>query len=237
MLVRTEGIVLHTLKYTDNSIIAKIFTRDYGITSFMVKGVHGKKSAFRPAYFLPLSLLDMNIYRQEKKSLQSLKEIRIIPMGTGIREDVIKSSVALFMSEVLYKTLTDGYVNSSLFELLKEKIEELEASVAGASFPIRFLLDLSRELGLTPMNNKDELHTVFSIPEGRYIAASHPDPTFHFSLSSGNALSELLKNNEPALSQSGRTELLGQLIQYFHYHIPAMGAIKSQQVLKEVFHH
>jgi len=238
MLARTEGIVLHTLKYTDNSVIAKIFTRDYGTTSFMVKGMHGKRSGMRPAYFLPLSVLDIDMYRQENKSLQILKEIRVQAFSQHIQADVIKSSVALFISEVLYKTLSDGYINNSLFEFLKEKISSLALETTpGAVFPIMFLLELSREFGIAPMNNRDARHTVFSISEGRYIAAPlRPDPSFHLSGEAGALLHTLMENAPVSAPGEVRAELLSDLIRYFQYHLPGMGNIRSQQVLREVFH-
>lgn len=237
MLTKTEGIVLHSLKYTDNSIITKIFTREYGLTAFMVKGIHGKKSAFRPAYFQPMTLLEMDIFRQENKSLQRLKELRILQPLPNIQSDMLKGSVAIFMADVLYKTMKEGYVNSPLYELVHQSVTDLEnTTVVNALFPIRFLLEISRELGFYPLDNYSAETPVFAITEGRYIPMpERPEPAFHFSSAASIGMHRVLQGDE-ILPADQRSMLLHELLQYYQYHTGSSGRIQSHQVLHQLFH-
>jgi len=65
MLIKTRGIVLQQFKYLDSSLIVKIYTEELGLQSYMVKGSRSKKSTQKPAYFQPLSLIDLVVYHKE----------------------------------------------------------------------------------------------------------------------------------------------------------------------------
>ena len=44
MLATTEGIVLHFIKYRESSVIATIYTRDFGRQNYLINSAYGKKS-------------------------------------------------------------------------------------------------------------------------------------------------------------------------------------------------
>src|ERR1700741_3394115 len=98
MLQKTEGIVIHTIPYSDTSIIAKLFTTDYGLVSFMIKGTRGKKTTNKAVFFQPLSVLAIDIYYQENKNLQTIKESKLLLNPVGIYADVQKTAGVLFMA-------------------------------------------------------------------------------------------------------------------------------------------
>ena len=76
MLHKTLGIVLRSTDYSDSSIIAKIYTEQFGIQSYLIKGAKRKKASVKSNLFQPLSLLELIVYKKEKKQLQTLKEAR-----------------------------------------------------------------------------------------------------------------------------------------------------------------
>ena len=59
MLQKTLGIVLHTLKYKDTSLIADIYTEVAGRASFMVSIPRSRKAAVKPVLFQPLALVEL----------------------------------------------------------------------------------------------------------------------------------------------------------------------------------
>lgn len=238
MLSKTEGIVIHTLKYSDNSIIVRFFTKDHGILSCMVKGVNAKKSTFKKAFFQPLTVLEMNLIVQENKNFQILKEIHPFPELINIHTDVYKSTVAIFIAEILYKTTKEGYINSTLFELLRNQVFLLSEMQQGYSlFTLKLLIQLMGVFGFSPIHNFDEWHPVFSIQDGAFIPLpDRPDPHFHFSTKSSLLMHQLLSNHEPDIDGAIRFETLNGLIQYFQFHLPGMGNVKSLAVLREIFH-
>lgn len=78
MVHATKGVVLRTIKYGDTSVITSIYTELFGIQQYIVKGVRQstKKSAGKAGYFQPGAILDLEVYHNELKQLQFIKEFK-----------------------------------------------------------------------------------------------------------------------------------------------------------------
>ena len=64
MLYKTRGIVIHTIKYSDTSVIAKIYTEKFGLRSYLIRGVRSKKAKIRAAQLQHLNLLNLVVYEK-----------------------------------------------------------------------------------------------------------------------------------------------------------------------------
>ncbi len=235
MLQKTEGIVIHTLPYSDTSIIAKIFTADFGLLSFMVKGTRGKKSSNKAVLFQPLSLLALDIYHQANKNLQTIKESKLIFHPIGIYGNIHKTSVVLFIAEVLQKILKEDYHNHMLFDLIKQKVKKLNDEPFDPDFHLQFLLDMSNELGFVPYNNYSATENIFSIQEGKFVANNMDhNGVLYMSSTDSHHLHQMLSSVPMQLSRMDRRSLLTELLKYFQFHNPGMSSIKSTSVLQEV---
>ena len=58
-LAKTNGIVLHQIKYGDSSIIVRIYTEEFGMQSYLIRGVKSKKSKIKSNLFQVGNILDM----------------------------------------------------------------------------------------------------------------------------------------------------------------------------------
>lgn len=235
MLQKTEGIVIHTIPYSDTSIIAKLFTADYGLISFMIKGTRGKKTTNKAVLFQPLSILAVDIYYQENKNLQTIKETKLLLNPSGIYGDMHKTSVVLFMAELLQKLLKENYVNTGLFGLLKSKIEVLNSNPFDPNFHLKLMVEISMELGFVPFDNYNELSPIFSLQEGKFVS-SHPE---HLGMYFMNEIDSkhfhgLIGNHELKMDRDERRSLLAELLKYFQLHNPGMSSIRSTAILQEV---
>nr|MBC8458136.1 DNA repair protein RecO [Deltaproteobacteria bacterium] len=103
MLYKTRGIVLHSVKYSESSLIVKVYTEIFGLQSYLLKGIRSQKAKTKPALFQSLSLLDMVVYHKEKSSLHPVKEVRLAAPTHSISSDIRKSSIALFLAELIYR--------------------------------------------------------------------------------------------------------------------------------------
>lgn len=235
MLQKTEGIVIHTIPYSDTSLITKLFTADYGLISFMIRGTRGKKTSNKAVLFQPLSVLEMDIYYQENKNLQTIKESKLLLNPVGIYGDMYKTSVVLFMAELLQKLLKENYINSGLFYLLKEKIQTLNDQVFDPNCHLKWMVDISAELGFVPFDNYSTSTPVFSLQEGRFmIDHSEHIGMYYMSTRDSLHLHQLISGNEVKMSREERRSLLMELIKYFQLHNPGMNSIRSAAVLQEV---
>ena len=150
MLHKTRGIVLNYIRYRETSIIVKIYTELFGIQSYIVNGVRSSKSKTnRIAFFQPLTLLDLVVYHKSKEqTLHRLSEVKCSIPFKSLPFDFIKSSMAMFLTEILVKTLKEEEKNESLFDFLQDSILELENSAERfENFHLMFMAKLAFYLG------------------------------------------------------------------------------------------
>ena len=139
----TRGIVLHCIKYSETSVIAKIYTEKLGLQSYMVKGVRAAKSKSKAAMLQPLTLLEMEVSHRENKGLQYIKEFRRAFIYQSIPFDTLKSTISFFLLEVISKTIREHEPNDELFEFLYESLCALDrAEKLNPDFHLVFLLRL-----------------------------------------------------------------------------------------------
>ena len=116
MTHKTNGIVLRAVKYGETSLVVTIFTELFGVQAYMVNGIRSNnKNGGRAAMYQPGAILEMEVYHNEQKNMQRIKECSWAFLYRNILGDVVKNSIALFMVELLYKTLKQPEENSSLF--------------------------------------------------------------------------------------------------------------------------
>ena len=102
MIVSTKAIVLSKIKYKDHDFIVKCYTENFGVISYLVRNaLKTRKSKFKSAYFQPLSLLEIEADHKDNRSLQYLRDIKLHAYYSSLHTNVIKSTIAMFLSEVL----------------------------------------------------------------------------------------------------------------------------------------
>lgn len=258
MLLTTQGLVLHTTKYAETSIIAKVFTRELGCCSYIVKGVRSARSRAKQNLMQPLSHLEMTVYNNPKKQLQYIKEMRLATPIGSLSTDGVRMALLFFMDEVLYKALKDNEPNPALFDYVVDELQLLQDSQqtaaasesvtmrSNAHFPIRFLLRTAHFLGIEPMDNYSSREPLFNLKEGRFLStptptavAADPDADYfldpHASIQIHSCLSSTRHNgSEPSLNASQRSTTLNNLIEYYHVHLSDFKNFKSHEVLHAV---
>jgi DNA repair protein RecO (recombination protein O) len=216
MTQNTELIVLHTTKFGENSLVVHTLSRDYGRRSFLVKGA-GKKSMM--SLFLPLNVLEADILETNKSTLFTARHLTAKHPLLGIRNNMFKNSMTMFMSEVLYRVVKDGAYEQGLFEWCEKDILLLDAIQTDFSnFHIRFLLELTVALGFSP-ESQDLMPFV-----GEHYPAVEKFMTLPF------ADSMLIPLNGAA-----RNEIAEEILRYIEYHTESSVNVNSLKVLRELF--
>ena len=236
MLHHTRGIIFHQVKYSETSLIVKIYTEQFGLQSYMIRGIRSKKSLVKPALLQPLTLADMVVYHKENKNIQHLKEIKIAYPFNSIPFDIRKSSVIIFLNEVLYNVIREQESNRNLFEYLYNSIVSLDLMEKGiADFHLHFLMQLTKHLGFYPKKNISEQNSVFDMQEGVFVQQTISSNIIILKPFSEYFAGLIAAGNEPIkINPSHRTILLEYLIQYYKVHIPGIKEIKSHHILQSV---
>ena len=239
MIEKTSGILLHAVKYSETSLIASIYTEDYGLKSFIINGIHGKNSTVRAAVFQPLYLLDLEIYYKSGREIHRIKNARISFPYSNIPFDIRKSTQVLFLSEVLYKCLREEEPNIELFDFLYHSLTLLDITEAGISnFHIWFLFKLTRFLGFSPNREDAEICNFFDLQTARFV--SHEPLHSQFTDKHLTILFTRLFNIDSSsienldYTQHERRLILEKLLEFYHIHLGNLGEFKSLEVLKEV---
>lgn len=228
MLHKTRGIALSYIRYRETSIIARVYTEAFGIQSYVVNNVRSAKSKTNKiALFQPMTLLDMVVYYKDDRDLNRLSEVKTLHPLQSIPFEVAKSGIALFLTEMLTKSLKEESGNPMLFQFLLESILLLEHMETGyENFHLAFLAKLSAYLGFGPENAREF--------EQQLRERSYP---FLPNTETELALNTLLRRplgTAVRLSRTDRLNLLEALVAYYRIHVDAMGEIKSLAVLHEV---
>lgn len=239
MQVKTSGIILHSIKYTDSTSIITVYTQQFGRASYMVHGVNRKKSVCRAALLQPLSIVEMDVFHTPGKNIQRLKEMRMEQSFTGIPFDPVKNSLALFLSEVLFRTLRQSEPDESLFLFLENSILQLDCSVTGISnFHMVFLLKLTRYLGFEP--NQDEVNAnYFDLMNGVFLREKPLH--MHFILQDLTADFARVLNadystmHNLAFTRARRIDLLQGIVEYYQLHLADFHGLHSLPVLQSLF--
>ncbi len=240
MLQTTRGIVFNQVKYSETSVIAKIYTEEFGMQSYLVRGARKSKAKIKSAHLQHLTLVELEVNKRDSKDIQHLKGLKIAYPFQSIPFNIKKSSVIVFLNEVLYKTIKEEESNPELFNFLFNAIQFLDLTEESiAFFHHFFLIQLTRFLGFFPRSNFSEQNKYFDLQEGEFTSMQGPGSLFA-DLSLSDYLNQLiLVNFEEIGSIKGnsqlRNELLEVLINYFRLHIPGISGFKSFEVLKEVF--
>lgn len=220
MLHKTRGIVFRFTKYGDSSIIVTIFTELFGIQTYIVNGVRSKSARSKIALYQPLTLLDMVVYYKENASIKRIKEIKCLHAYQNISGDIRKSSLAMFINEILNKAVRDESHAQEIFEYLFHALILLDHQETNLeNFHLIFLIKLSRFLGFGA-------HQAEEIMGVRMLDREEE---------------ELLKRLITAeftesipMSNEQRRNLLEAILRFYTLHMESLGEIKSIQVLKEV---
>lgn len=239
MLHKTRGIVLHTVNFSETSLIAKIYTEAFGLQSYILKGIRTPRANMRPALFQPFSLLEMVVYRKENRTLHPVKEVRIARPLFAIHSDIRKSSIALFLTELIYRSIREEEADPSLFDFIWDSVVMLESTGEPVScFHLVFAVKFSRFLGFHPQGNMNDTNRFFHLREGIFHSSflsaeeclDESESSWFFRLI-GTDLDHLHHLTVPG---NFRAILLDKILAYYRYHIHGFREIHSHEILHTV---
>ncbi len=237
---KAHGIVLHTIKYGDSSLVAYILTDTHGRQNYLVQWVKGGKSkGNKGALLQPMFLLEFEGIPSRRSQMDRLKEIRLSEPLQHIPFDVRKSTISLFMAEVLYRLIREVEPNSPLFGFVRDSVIALDRMEEGiANFHLWFLVQLSAFLGFYPANDHTE-GAWFDIAEGSFVE-TFPDHALALNRANSALLATLMTTEASELgtlqlARTQRADFLDAMLHYFGYHLDAIAKVQSLRILGEIF--
>lgn len=239
MITKTAGIVLHSIQYGETSLVVRIFTRQLGVQSYLVQGVRKARARMHHNLFQPLTLVDLVVYHKEQPGLHRIKEIQCARPYHSIPLDILKTTIVLFLAEVLHNTLKESDASPPMYDFVEEALCTLDEATGGVSdFHLVFMMQLSRFLGFFPRSNYDERHRFFNLQEGLFQTTFDDaqrcldhDLSLHFNTLINTSQQQ---RGRLQLTTAHRRILLNRIIDYYRYHLEGLRELHSHQVLEHV---
>jgi DNA repair protein RecO (recombination protein O) len=227
-LIKTKAIVLSYLRYRESSLIVRVFTEEKGACSLLVNNVRtaGKRKHSGIALYQPFSLLEVVMYFSPDSDLHRLSEAKVLWPLQQIPFDIHKTTVALFLSEVLGRCLRTDEEQQELFRFLTESILAFDSPHTQTNFHVQFLLKLSIFLGFAPQTAREMAE---QLQQAGYFWDTVPVE---------NIFESVIENDYgqcPNLLAGQRLQLLEATLKFYALHVENFGEIRSFTVLKEIY--
>ena len=249
MLTKSQIVVLHTIKHGDSGIVVQCYSNTAGRCSLYFRGA--AKKGNNASMLHKLNILDVVTYSNGTQSMPTIREITAPYNLSTLRSDIYKSSIAIFISEILGKTVRESEANPHLYSYISSSIQILEHLQGGvANFHIHFITHLCKMLGFMPLDNYSSSATVFDIAMAKFIPAPYGAALYGSQLM-GEQESMLLHTliNTPStnldtlycgarelkLSGESRISYAKRMIEYISHHIGNNIEIKSLDILHQIF--
>ena len=238
MLITTKGIVFSALKYGEADLIVKCFTEKSGLKTYLLRGVlKSKKGKLKASLFQPLTQLEIVANHKDKGTLEYMREAKLFQPYQSLHTNVLKSTVVMFLSEVLRNAVKEEEPNESLFEFLETSLTWFDMHDKTANFHLFFLLKLTKYLGFYP-DDTFRGEPIFNLLDGTFQTVE----TNNDCISDENVevLKQLLGTDFDSLStiklnQTNRSRFLLMLLNYYEIHLQGFKKPKSLTVLNEIY--
>ncbi len=229
-----EGIVLKSFKYRNSSLIGEVYTADYGLRTFILKGLTSKKNRGKGILFRPPNIINFTAYFRENREINLMTEIESAYLYQFSHRNVKKAGVALFYVEVFRNMIYDGDIHPELYTFMKDYLIQLDRDLFRGWKILTFLTELSQLIGIglplptVPTRYFDLLHAEFtdSLPGHSYCLNEVDTALIRNYLMS--------KQGEKTFSGSDRKKLFRIYISYLRLQLDNFKELKSPEIIKEV---
>ncbi len=243
MLQKTRGIVLRSIKYGETSLICNIFTEEYGLCTYMIKGIRSnQKKNLRSGLFQVSSLLDFVADHKPNRNLQHIREFQAAFIYKSIQEEIIKNSIATFSVELLQRLLPQEELMPELFDFAYRYFISLDnvATSNAANYPLFFIIQCGKHLGYNVLGNYSTQTPYLNSIEGTF---SNQPPMAGLPLYDDDiiAIAQLIRIESIeelasiSMNSAMRNRLLDWYIQFLQHHTQHLSGLKSLEILRLIF--
>ena len=248
MLAKSQIIVLHTIKHGDTGIVVQCYSNTAGRTALYFRG--SSKKMHNAALLHKLNILDVVTYSNTSQSMPTIREIAIPYNLSSLRGDIYKSSIAIFISELLGKTVREAEANPHLYSFISSSVQILEHTTDGAAnFHIHFITHLCKMLGFMPLDNYSQATPIFDMATAKFISnfgipqygsqtmGEMESRMLHALMNTPSTnIGKIMCNGEELqLSGQARLSYSKRMIEYISHHIGNNIEIKSLDILHQIF--
>jgi DNA repair protein RecO (recombination protein O) len=250
LLVKADGLVLHTVRHGETSLVLTVFCREQGKVGLMAKGARSKSKLGAAAALALLCEGQFVFYHKANRDLQLLKEWTALNPHHRLREDLDTLAVGSAVAELLAKCLREQDPHPELYDAAGEILKVLDEHPP-YPLPVLYLFELRmfRVLGFEPglrycavtgatLSPPLSAPIRYRLSDGAFFAPGVTDVTPDGELSAA-AFAVLAQLASASASFAGRIkaslsvqqEISEFLARYLETHLPVTGKLRSLKAL------
>ena len=232
MLSKHRGILLQTIRYSDHSVILKLFTEQEGLQSFVFRKSSKQKSA---GILQPLSILEIEAWKKPQTDLYSVRELRTAYSYKTIGNDYLKNSVVLFLNEILLQVIKEpGHALEEMNHFITSWLILFDNEERAGEKHLFFLAELCNYLGIHPVNNYSSERKYFDVSSAQFVSFSNGNQLTFNEEDSLLFHRILFEREDLRLTREQKKNMADSFVLYYQVHLPGVKEIKSLPVLKEI---
>lgn len=237
MTKKTEGIVLRVTKIQESNLIVRMYTRDFGMQDFIIKGYGSATSRRKYSHFQPLSMIEVVYWQKAGTEIHKINESRTSHFLKTLQIDPVKVALGLAIVEIVYDCIKQEEGDPELYALLEDIILALDAATEKyVHFFMYFLIQFSNVLGFAPDNQvSDWAQPAFFDMINGNIYTQTGGNTRLATLVVQFLNTDLANCQQIPFSQEEKKIFISAMFQYYHYHIEGFKQPRTIQVFSEVF--
>jgi DNA repair protein RecO (recombination protein O) len=229
MLYDSKAFSLTYLKYNESAIISKLFTQERGLQTFIINSVRKKKSNKKLSFFKPLQLLNISAVHSSRRSLQYMKDLSLCDINYNTNNSMHNQFVALFISEVLAKTLKENQQETAIFNYLLKIKSELNNKL-NSNYSISFLIRLTSFFGFYP-SSENENGCFFDLERGEFLEKKTSST---INKVQSMSLRSLISTPNIPFSYETRKELLNVILEYYKHQNHEIKNLNSHLIIESL---
>ena len=233
------AVNLGIIKYGDTSLIANCYTLEFGLQSYMLKGIlsRGKKKTHR-SLFEPLTLLELVASQNKQNKIGYMDEAKLAYVFTSIPYNLSKKALVLFLAEIIHQVAREEQgPNKLLFDYIEKKLIWLDTNHSLSLFHLKIMLDVTKYIGFYP-NISNSNKPYFDLETGCFTSIKPEENFIEYPLK--KYFIQLMgidfdMIDKIRILKKDKIKLLNQVITYFELHLQQFKPPKSLEILNEIF--
>ncbi len=234
-------IALRAVKHNEKTSILSALSLELGPVSLIQPAGNGREATRRRALLMPLGLAECVADIRPNRDIHPIGQVRPLAPLANMRLDPVKSTIALFLADVLSMILRDNQPDPKIWKFIHSAILTLDTipGSATANFHIAFLVQIAALIGIYPDISSYSSGHLFDMLNGIFRSSAPNHRNFLDSDTSRN-LHTILRMNFSNMhrfrfDRKNRAQTLELILQYYTLHHAPLTRLHSLPVLQALF--
>ena len=223
MKIKTHAFVLKTTIFKESSLIIRLFTREKGKSTYIVKAAMRQKSPNK-AIYQQLNEVEIDYSHHPKKQIHPVYSVKLVEDWENICTDLKKTVLCTSMLEIIDKSYDEEIPDTETYDTLKQVMSYFNSNSNNLNNAFYyFILHFLKNSGYNILSAKKH-PVILRFQQKNFNILNDLNLIFDLDLNEMNK-----QENNPKYEKKIMTRFMSELVRY---HFPD---VKSFKVAKDLF--